>query len=195
MGGPAPSGRKAREWQEQTGCEGPFPERPLGGARARGSVKRAFCPSARPVVGRRGGKIRARRRGRSLYELALLPGVAVGMEEDEGADEQQQLSYRQVEENRVPAGLGEDGAASLNRKSPGGRGRASLWCPRPTGGGGGAPRPTRLPRWVPGGGFHGNAGWMEIPGEQEEPRLGVRRRGLAVRLCDGLSLPSATRWS
>lgn len=76
-----------------------------------------------------------RRRGRSLYELARLPGAAARMEEDEGADEQQQFSYQQVEENRVPAGLGEDGAESLDRKSPGGPGRASPRCPRPTDGG------------------------------------------------------------
>lgn len=97
-----PLGEKSRGGAGADGLRRALPRAAAGGrAHARGSVKRAFCPSARPVVGRCGGKIRVRRRGRSLYELALLPGVAAGMEEDEGADEQQQLSYRQVQEKRA----------------------------------------------------------------------------------------------
>lgn len=44
------------------------------------------------------------------------------MEEEDAADEEQRFSYRQVEENSLRPGLGEDGVELLKRKSLGGLG-------------------------------------------------------------------------
>lgn len=48
------------------------------------------------------------------------------MEEEEGAVEQEQFSYQQVQETRIPAGLRADGVELSERKSPGGLARSCL---------------------------------------------------------------------
>lgn len=118
----APSGVRAPgSWRgrEQTGREAPFPEPPPGRAReAPGSF--ALWPPARPVAWRRGGKIGPCLHGRRLFlfSRACQGRPAVMMEEEEGAEEQQRFSYRQVQANAVPAGLGEDGVETWGRKRP-----------------------------------------------------------------------------
>ena len=103
-------GSSAWAGREQTGCEAPFPEPPLGAeSEAGGSF--ALWPPARPVARRRGGKIRLGLPGRRLFlsSRACQDPLAVMMEEEKGAEEQQRFSYQQVQENAVLAGLGEDG--------------------------------------------------------------------------------------
>lgn len=96
------------------------------GARARRSVElRALSPRA----ARRPPPRRENPTGPSrlppLSGPARLPGRLAVMEEDDGAEEQQRFSYRQVQ--------GEDGVEFLERKRP--RGLSPFRCPHPGGGG------------------------------------------------------------
>lgn len=78
-----------------------------------------------------------------LSALARLPGLAAAMEDEEGADEQQQFSYQQVEESRVRPGQGEDGVSFSREKALGASARLRPGASLP--GADGAPGPPPTP--------------------------------------------------
>ena len=149
----------------------PSQSRRQGAREAAGSF--ALWPPARPVVRRRGGKIRPGRLGGRVFPSwpACQDPPVVMMEEEEWSEEQQRFSYLQVQENGVLVGLGKDGVeilqgvrCSLSRASSSYRGPGSeveLGPLRPL-----APAHelTRLPRGVLGDGFLGllgrSLGWL-----------------------------------
>lgn len=110
-------GSLAGAGRAQARCEAPFPESPPGGARGSRQL-RALAPSAaRRPAPRRENPTRPPRGGGGwcvfLSWSACQGPSAEMMEEEEGAEEQQRFSHRQVQENGVLAGLGKDGVEIL----------------------------------------------------------------------------------